>query len=344
MSKLKYIIFISLATLIVLITGYHKYIEIFSPNIRIKIDSNKYVYIPTGTVFSEFLEIIKESDILIDFDSFQKTCNLKNYNKNISPGRYRITEGMSNNELVNMFRSGKQAIINLSFNNIRTKEQFARIISLQIEADSISIINILNNEDILSKYETNNEGVLSYFIPNTYQFYWNTNAEQLLERLIKEYWIFWNSIRIEKANNIDLNPFEVSVLASIIDEETEKESEKARIAGVYINRLKRGIPLQADPSIKFALNDFLKKRITTKDLDIDSPYNTYKNQGLPPGPIRIPSISAIDAVLNYEHHSYYYFCAKDDFSGYHVFAKTLRQHNQNASKYHNALNRNRIYK
>ena len=321
-----------------------KYQDIYSPNIHIIDLSNEYIYIPTGTNYSEFLSIIKNSETIINFNSFKDVADLKSLSKNIYPGKYKLKNNMNNNQLINMFRSGNQSIVRLSFNNIRTKEQFAGIISSQIEADSISILDLLNNVELLENYNLNIENVMTTFIPNTYEFYWNTSATSMFDKMIKENKAFWNSTRIEKANKVGMSQIDISILASIIDEETTKNSEKPTIAGVYINRLRKGIALQADPSIKFALKNFLKKRITTKDLSVNSPYNTYKYRGVPPGPIRIPSISSIEAVLNYENHSYYYFCAKEDFSGYHVFAKTLRQHNQNARKYHNSLNRNRIYR
>jgi UPF0755 protein len=185
---------------------------------------------------------------------------------------------------------------------------------------------------------------MTLFIPNTYEFYWNTSADKFIERMYVEYKHFWSKSRLNKAQKIKLTPEQVIILASIVEEETIKDDEKPTVAGVYLNRLHKNIRLQADPTVRFAVGDFEIKRILNKHLKIDSPYNTYKYAGLPPGPICIPTISSIDAVLNYKKHDYLYFCAKDDFSGYHAFAKTLKQHNINATKYRKALNKNRIYK
>ena len=188
------------------------------------------------------------------------------------------------------------------------------------------------------------ENIISVFIPDTYEFYWNTSPEKLYTRMLREYKKFWNSDRIGKSENIDLSPLEVSVLASIIDEEASKQDEKPRIAGVYLNRLKRGIPLQADPTIKFAINNFTVNRILYKHLEVDSPYNTYKHAGLPPGPIGCPSVEGIEAVLNAEKHDYIFFAAKADFSGYHNFSRTLSEHNRYANQYQKELNKRRIYR
>jgi len=232
----------------------------------------------------------------------------------------------------------------LIFNNIRTLEQFSGRISEQIEADSIEIIKFLSKKENISKYGFNNATIVSLFIPNTYEIYWNISVANFVERMAKEYKKFWNYYRKQKAKNMSLSQSEVSTLASIVEEETIKNDEKSRVAGVYVNRLKKRMRLQADPTIKFALKDFSIKRILKRHLKVESDYNTYTNSGLPPGPINIPSISSIDAVLNYEKHTYYYFCAKEDFSGYHNFAKTLRQHNSNARKYQKELGKKRIYK
>jgi UPF0755 protein len=202
----------------------------------------------------------------------------------------------------------------------------------------------LNNEEKLQNFHVNTETVLSIFIPNTYQLWWNIQTEAFVERMYKEYQKFWSETRLGKAKAMNLSPTEVVILASIVEEENHKTDEQPRIAGVYMNRLQKGMLLQADPSVKFALQDFGRKRLLNSDLTIDSPYNTYKYTGLPPGTIRIPSPTTVDAVLNYEKHTYIFMCAKDDLSGYHNFATTLSQHNENARKYHNALNQRNIKK
>ena len=197
--------------------------------------------------------------------------------------------------------------------------------------------------DLIDKYGFVRETFPAMFIPNTYEFYWNTSAERFIQRMNGEYKIFWSDDRIAKAENLKLKPVEVSVLASIIELESMHNDENQTIAGVFINRLKKGMPLQSDPTIIFAWQDFSIRRVLNKHREIKSPYNTYRNRGLPPGPICIPSISSIDAVLNYEKHNYLYFCAKDDFSGYHNFAGTLSEHNRNARLYQHALNKRRIF-
>jgi len=246
--------------------------------------------------------------------------------------------------MVKMLISAIQVPVKVTFNNVRTPEQLAGKISHQIEADSLSILGYFMNPETPAKYGFKKETLISMFLPNTYEFYWNTNAEGFFDKMKKFHDQFWTEERKSKANVINLTPEEVSTLASIIDEETIKKDERPRIAGVYINRLKKHMPLQADPTIKFALGDFTIRRLWTKHLEVKSPYNTYKNLGLPPGPINCSSISSIDAVLNFENHQYLYFCAKDDFSGYHVFAKTLMEHNRNASAYQMALNKEKIYR
>ena len=243
-----------------------------------------------------------------------------------------------------MLRSGSQTPVRFTFNNIRTLEQLASRIDEQLELDSLDFISAVNNNDSLKELGFNSHNYASLFIPNTYELYWNIDADEFVEKMINEYKRFWNEERRHKADNLKLKPIEVSILASIVDKETTKISEMPRIAGVYLNRLKKNWLLQADPTLVFAIGDFEIKRVLDVHKEIESPYNTYKYIGLPPGPICIPSIAAIDAVLNAEKHKYFYFCAKDDLSGYHVFARNIREHNVNANKYRKALNKKRIWK
>jgi UPF0755 protein len=225
---------------------------------------------------------------------------------------------------------------------VRTKEDLAGKVSKYLIADSISILNLFSDENQIQKFGFTTETYRTMFIPNTYQFYWTTSAEEFAQRMKTEFDRFWNNERRKKAEQINLTPAEVTVLASIVQSETAKNEELARISGLYINRLNRGQFLQADPTVKYAVGDFTLKRILNVHLEIDSPYNTYKYVGLPPGPINFPETSAIDAVLNHERHNYIYMCAKEDFSGFHNFAVTLTEHNRNAAKYRAALNRNNI--
>lgn len=268
----------------------------------------------------------------------------KKYPDLVKPGKYVIDKPLSYNELINILRGGRQTPVRITFNNIRTINELAGRIGGQIQADSADIVNFFADPVNYSKDGFKPENVIAVFIPDTYEFYWNTGAEKLYSRLIREYRRFWNSDRLRKSEDISLTPLEVSTLASIVDEEALRNDEKPRIAGVYLNRLRKGIPLQADPTIKFAINDFTVNRILYKHLGIDSPYNTYKYRGLPPGPIGCPSIEGIDAVLNAEKHDYIFFAARADFSGYHNFSRTLTEHNRYASQYQRELNRRRIFR
>ena len=292
------------------------------------------LYIPTGADYQYVKDEIVSLNVLQSENAFDWLAKKMHYDENVHPGRYILTDGMTNQQLINMLRMGYQTPVKVVFNNMRTVEQLAGRIEEQIEADSSSIIEAINNKNIDA----------TIFIPNTYEFYWNTDAEAFVDRMIAEYNTFWNETRLQKAKNKNLTQREVSILASIVDKETTKVSEMPTIAGVYINRLNKRWPLQADPTLVYALGDYNIRRVLDVHKDIDSPYNTYKYAGLPPGPICIPSIAAIDAVLNAEKHNYYYFCAKDDLSGYHVFAKNITEHNKNAEKYRRALNKNKIYR
>jgi UPF0755 protein len=251
---------------------------------------------------------------------------------------------MGNKDLISILRAGLQTPVKVTFTGFRTPSQLAQRISKQIEADSVEIVAAFSNNELVEEFGFSTETFIAMFIPNTYEFFWNTDADGFFKRMKREHEAFWNEARIEKAKKLNMSKTQVSTLASIVEEETVNRDERPRVAGVYINRIERGMPLQADPTIKFALGDFTIRRILTKHLSVDSPYNTYKNRGLPPGPINAPSISSIDAVLNYEVHKYLYFCAKSDFSGYHAFARTLTEHNKNAREYQRALNRERIYR
>ncbi|HOK37328.1 MAG TPA: endolytic transglycosylase MltG [Bacteroidales bacterium] len=341
MAKDKKIIPIMLVFfLVILILGgllgmkYYNYI--FKPNIKLD-KSKEFLYIPTGSDFEDVCRILKENNFVDDINSFRFVAEKKKYINSVKAGRYELYDGMSNNELVNLLRSGKQTPVNLSFISLRSFELLAGKLALYIEADSAVIAEYLNNPQTAEKYGFNLQTFMAMFIPNTYQVYWTITPEKLIERLYEEYQKFWNDERKRKASKIGFTPVEVSVLASIVEAETQKNEEKARVAGVYINRLNKGMLLQADPTVIFAVGDFSIRRVLNRHLEIDSPYNTYKYPGLPPGPINIPSISSIDAVLNYEKHNYLYFCAKADFSGYHEFAVTLAQHEINAKKYRDAL-------
>jgi UPF0755 protein len=341
---IKTILYLLIAVFLVVgVWGIDIYKKAYIANVKLK-KKFQYICIPTASTYEDVLKILENENILINIQTFNWCAIRKNYLRHVYPGRYKIKNRMSNNQLITMLRAGLQDPVKLTFNNIRYLEQLAERISLQIEADSASVINLLHEKEFIARYGFDSNSVKGMFIPNTYEFWWNTDAKGFFIKMNKEYERFWNNHRVRKAQEIGLTRNEVSTLASIVEEETQKEDEKKRITGVYMNRLHRGIRLQADPTIKYAMSNFDVKRILKNHLDIESPYNTYKFTGLPPGPIRIPSISSIDAVLDYEKHDYMYFCAKDDFSGYHVFAKTLSQHNKNARLYQRALSRRRIYR
>jgi UPF0755 protein len=232
--------------------------------------------------------------------------------------------------------------VRLVFNNIRTKQELADRIGEQIEASSFTILNLLNDNDYIKSIGFNSYNVLSMFVPNTYELYWNTSADKFLQRMKKEYDKFWTPDKLLKARNMKFTPVQVSIMASIVQQESIKEDEKPTIAGVYMNRYHKNWKLEADPTLVYALGDFSVNRILNVYKTIDSPYNTYMYAGLPPGPICLPTISSINAVLNYVRHDYFYFCAKDDFSGYHAFAATYAQHQLNARRFQQALNRRGI--
>lgn len=318
--------------------------KIFSANVEIQGKDTFSVYIPTGATFSEVVGLLELSGVVKNIENFKWLAEKKRYSTNVKAGHYVLKNGMTNNELVNLLRGGFQTPVRLTFSNVRTKQQLAGIVSKVIEADSASIVGILNDNDKLSDFGFDTATIYSMIIPNTYEMWWNSDAYDFLKRMNREYNNFWNEKRKEKAQKAGLSPVEVSTLASIVDEETVREDEKPRVAGLYINRLNRNMRLQADPTIKFVLGDFTINRVLSKDLKIDSPYNTYLYAGLPPGPIRFPSVKGIEAVLNFEKHDYLYMCAKDDFSGYHNFSKTLRQHNIYAARYRNALRQRRIWR
>ena len=322
---------------------YELYSRVYQLNIVLPDNAEKYIYIPSNSEFTDVVKILLENGLLINANSFEWLAKQKKYDTNIKAGRYRINRALNNNDLVNLLRSGKQTPIKVTFNNLRNKEQLAGKIASQIEADSLSILKYITDTTFLNKLKLNTDNVACLFIPNTYEFYWNTSVEGFVNRMVKEYSDFWNSSRKKKAAEIKLNYYQVAVLASIVEKEQSiKKDERPEIAGVYLNRLKKRMKLESDPTLIFALGDFTIKRVLNKDKKVESPFNTYKNKGLPPGPICIPSINAIDAVLNASEHNYIFMCAKEDFTGYHNFAKTYAKHLINARKYQKALNKRKI--
>ncbi len=329
--------------IVVLLWGYGVYKKMFSPNVSIIQEEPYYLYVPTGSTFDDLIKNINSNTLLKNVDDFKWSAEKMKFGKNLKAGRYRITERMSNREIITLLRTGKQEPLNITFQNIRLKETLAGMVARRLEFDSTSLASLLNDVNFTAKYGFTPQSVKAVFIPNTYQYYWNTSAEEFFERQYREYKKFWNEERTKKAKEIGLSLIEVSIVASIVDQETNMVDEMPTVAGVYMNRLQKGQKLEADPTVIFAFGDFTVKRVRGNAmLRNPSLYNTYMNTGLPPGPICIPGPKEIDAVLNYEKHNYYYFCAKDDFSGYHAFATTYSQHLQNARRFQKALNERNI--
>lgn len=328
-----------------LIWGYVQYTRVYQNNVELGEKKSAYVCIPTGSDFASTMSIFKESSYIKDFDSFERYANVRGYFNKIRPGRYKLVKGMSNHRLLNMLQSGMQEPVRLAINNIRTKEKLASIIGKNLEPDSLKIITLLNSDSVAASLGMTPETIISLFIPNTYEMYWNISASDLIGRMKKEYDGFWSKKgRQHKADSMSLTREQVITVASIVDEETNYSPEMPTIAGVYLNRIKKGMLLQADPTVKFAIGDPTIRRILNRHLVFDSPYNTYKYKGLPPGPIALPSIEAIDAVLNSHKTDYLYFCAKADFSGAHAFATNEADHLKNAREYQAALNKRNIKK
>ncbi len=317
---------------------------LFMPNIQKKSEEKAYLRIPDNSTFENVIDSLEQNSNVLAVFSFRQASKIFRYGKKIRPGRYELKNGMTNFELIRKLRSGNQTPVRLTFNNIRTKEQLAKRLSSQLMADSSQIAGLLNDTAFLSANNFTPENVVSVFIPNTYEVYWDMDANEIFERMLKEYNKFWTEERKKKAEAIPLTQTEVITLASIVEEETNGKSERPVVAGLYINRLKKDIPLQADPTVKFAVGDFGLKRILIEHVLKISPYNTYRNKGLPPGPIRVASSNGIDAVLNYTHHDYIFMCAKETLNGEHNFAVNYSEHQVNARKYQNALNERKIFK
>lgn len=330
--KKKLGIAVAVIFLIAAIVGYSFYSRIYKPNVTESVS----ILIPTGTDFEGLIKIIEPH--VDNVNSFIWVAEKKNYPNKIRAGKFRIDQGMSNDSLVDHLRGGKQETVTLTFNNQDSFEKLAGRVAAQIEADSIALLTSFYDENFMTKNGFDEKTALAMYIPNSYDFYWNTNAEQFRDKMLLEYTRFWNESRISKAKQQNLNPIQVATLASIVQKETAVVQERKTVAGLYLNRLHDFWPLQADPTIIYALKqkygqDKEYKRVLNKDLNIDSPYNTYLNFGLPPGPIGMPDISSIEAVLNPEQHQYYYMCASVEKIGFHKFAKTLSQHNINAAAY-----------
>ena len=327
-----------------LLFGYLGYRMVYKPNVWLNNETSVSINIKKGTSWEEVKQILYKNGTILHRGSFEQLAVLMKYPEHIKSGHYLITAGMSNRMLLNKLKAGKQDPVKLVFNNIRTKEELAGHISLQIDVDSVTLLALLNDAAFTEKLGFSPQNIISMFIPNTYEIYWNVSAEKFMERMQKEYKAFWNESREAKLKTIKLSELQAITLASIVEKESNQNAEKPDIAGVYMNRLQQGWLLQADPTLVYALGDFTIKRVLNVYKTVNSPYNTYMYLGLPPGPICLPSIASIDAVLNYRRHNYMFFCAREDFSGFHNFAVTLNQHMVNAEKYQQALDKQGIMK
>jgi len=330
-----------MSAVVVGLCGAAVYYILYHPNFIIS--ETKYIYIyEDHKDFESLCQFLQDSAGCRCVQLFKILADYRKYPENMKSGLYAIDPDMSNHALLNRLRLGQQTPVRIMFNNIRQTGDLADRLTEQLMISEDRIRSLLEDEKYCKSLGFNTATIKTMFIPNTYEVYWNIPAEKLIERMKREYDLFWNESRRNKAKELQLSPVEVSILASIVEEETAMPDEYPVVAGLYINRLYKGMKLEADPTIKYALGDFTLRRILYKHLEVASPYNTYLHTGLPPGPLRIPSISCIDAVLNYTKHHYLFMCAKDDFSGRHNFAVTHSEHARNAQKYQAELNRRGI--
>ena len=334
----KKLIFFLLFSVLLISFGYYAYQIVYTPNILVGKQPRPLV-IPKGAHFKDVQDLMHRGDYAQDLISFSFLSKLMDYDEQVKPGRYLLQPNLSNIQAIRLLRAGIQEPVKITFNNVRLisdlSEKITRNLNMKPEEFEAALIKFaMNNSSGFNK-----DNVLTMFIPNTYEVYFNVSPDELVERMHDEFKKFWNEERRRKAQAVGLTPVEVSILASIVQAESVKHDEAPVIAGLYINRLKKDIPLQADPTLVFAVGDFTLKRVLNEHKEIDSPYNTYRNRGLPPGPVNMPEIFAIDAVLNYTKSDYLYMCAKEDFSGRHNFTHSYRQHINNAQKYQQALTR-----
>ncbi|MBQ3538974.1 MAG: endolytic transglycosylase MltG [Bacteroidaceae bacterium] len=341
--KLKWI-FITLGTIMVagVILAAYAYYLVKSP--IVKIDNTSYIYIYPNDSASTIIKKIQEAVHPANISGFKLLAYHNNLDKQKRTGKYAIYDGDNMHTLYRRIVSNQQTPVKVTVPATRTIEQMVGIVCNQLMIDSVQLNEFTVTPGFYNRIGYTEETLPTLFLPNTYEVYWNIEPERFIIRMMKERRAFWNEERCGKAAALGLTIEEVATLASIVDEETNNDAEKPIVAGLYVNRLKRGMLLQADPTVKYALGDFTRKRILKEDLETDSPYNTYKYKGLPPGPIRIPTLQAIESVLNHTKHNYIYMCAKEDFSGTHNFATTLAEHNANARRYQQALNRLKINK
>ncbi len=323
--------------------GFYFWQVVYSPNFLLYQDP-KPLMIRTGSAFKDVQDQLYDGRYLNDLISFSFLSKMMDYDQLVKPGLYLIEPGMTNLQVIRILRSGNQTEVNVTFNNARLLSGLPGKIARNLEMSEGQLADLMLTDSIQQNFGFDSLSFIGMFIPNTYKTFWNTKPEDLLSRLKREYDNFWNGERLAKAKETGLSPKEVSVLASIVQAETTQGDELQIVAGLYLNRLRRGIPLMADPTLVFASGDFAVRRVLIKHKKIDSPYNTYRHAGLPPGPINMPNIRSIDAVLGHVKHKYLYMCAKEDFSGHHNFATNLTDHNRNAEKFRRAMNKAGIYR
>ena len=342
MSKKKILIPLIIFSTILTTGSVYTYQMLYAPNFLIN-SKDKFIIVDDETDFNGLIKKLEEDTLINDILSFSFLSKLMEYQENIKIGAYKVKMNMSNYDMISMLRSGNQTPIKITFSYARKIDDLSEKITNKLKMSKEDLLNYLN--DNIKKYSGFKQtDIISIFLPDTYEVYWNISPKSLVDRMYSEYKKFWNNERIVKLENINLNKKEAIVLASIVASETRMLDEADIIAGLYLNRLKKNMRLQADPTLVFAANDFTIRRVLNKHKKIKSPYNTYIHKGLPPGPIRLTSKKYIDAVLNYEKHEYIYMCAKEDFSGYHSFATNLKDHNRNARKFQIALNQKQIYR
>ncbi len=325
--------------LLLFFAAWRFYDDVFAANVSLKKGQTDHIYVHTGESYDMFINRIEGSQLVQNADGFRRLSRLLNLDDRLKAGRYKIEGGMSNFDMIKLLKSGRQSTVNVTLKYANSLGEIAKTFSKYFESDSAHFMEVFMDTATQVKYELSHQTFISLFVPNTYNFYWNSKPEKVLEKLNAEYLKFWNKDRSTLAITKGLSPLEVCILASIVQKESNKADEMPNIASVYLNRIKVGMPLQADPTVIFAWNDYSIKRVTGLHTAINSPYNTYINKGLPPGPICMAGATAIDAVLHAANTKYLYFCAKEDFSGYHAFAETLNQHNNNAARYQRALNK-----
>lgn len=336
-------VLIGLCVLIAVVVGLFIGVYNFLKHNNVPIAEEYYMYIPTGSDYVAVKDSLNAHGCIVDSLFFNWLANRKNYPQHVKAGRYKIVPGMNINTLLNKLMSGNQDPLKVVIGKFRSAEKLAQKLAIKLEFDSVDFMKAFENKALLDSFGLTDENKMALFIPNTYEVYWNISPEYFLRRMYAERKKFWSEKRRIKAQDLEMTENEVMILASIVDEETNKDDEKPLVASVYLNRLRKGYLLQADPTVRFAIQNFGIRRVLKKYLKYDSPYNTYMYKGLPPGPICIPSIASIDAVLENKQTDYMFFCAKEDFSGYHNFAVTHAEHVRNARKFQKALNERKIF-